>query len=320
MAGADDDLAVWRSLTRLEEKAQAYSEDPVARAALDTARAGGEDLRSALGDVSLVLVKSEALVSGRAAVVERFLDGHEICVEGGFDVDLDAARSHALWSYPWVKATSDRMRLHVMMSAGKPSRCLIVRRAGASSPEPLSVWLADRKGPSARKQRRPTDLRSALGMSNRMISYVHCPDEPADVVRDAYVLAGERGVQRLLAAATPSRPRTARGFDEVNGAAPVDLKLAGVLERLPAEGRTAALAALAARADGRPRRLQDAIEDARAWGADNEWDRCVLAAELIAHDLPEAAGRFDRLSVRQLAEAWRSADRGPAASACGTGS
>lgn len=317
MTDPDDGVAVWRSLTRMEEKAQAYGEDPVARAGLDVARAGldvaragGAELGRALTDVSLVLVKSEALVSGRAAVVADFFDGHEISVEETFDVDLDAARSHALWSYPWTKATSDRMRLHVMMSAGMPSRCLIVRRATASSsPEPLSVWLADRKGTSAREQRRSTDLRTALGMRNRMISFVHCPDEPADVVRDAYVLAGEHGVQRLLAAVTPRRSRSARWYDQTDRADAVDLELAGVLDRLPADGRAAARAAVDARADGIPRRLQDALEDARRWGADDRWDRWVLAAELIAHDLPGAVGRFDRLSVRELAEAWRAADR-----------
>lgn len=297
----------WRSLTRLREKADAYRADPAARTAMSIAGELPAGLPELLWDLALVVVKPEALISGRMAVVEHYLATRALSVVSSFDVELDAVRSNALWSYPWAKATTDRIRLHILMSQGEPSRCLLVRRAAGTADLPLTMWLAERKGSSSTSLRTPDQLRTALGMSNRMISFVHCSDEPADLLRDMYVLAGAPAVELL--AAPPDRLDSGSWASDAPPAV-VDLELSVLLETLTGWGRDQMTARLAARRDrGDVVGLAEALRDVRRWGARGRWAEHALAAELIPHDLPGAGTLFDRLTVAQLAGRWRSSAR-----------
>lgn len=291
-------MSGWESLTRLPEKASAFGADPLTRTAL--AVAGRSDLAARLWDLALIVVKPEALVSGRMAGVRRFLAAHGLSVVASFGAELDAARSHALWSYPWVKATTDRVRLHVMMSEREQSRCLLVRRDEPGGDMPLTMWLAVRKGSSNGRARTPGQLRSELGMTNRMIAFVHCPDEPADLLRDMYVLGGPSAVELLFTA----NARTESWASATP--AQISLDLPVLLDGLTSRGRDEMRARLTAlREGGRPVGLDDALEQVRAWGARGRWSECALAAELIPHDLPGVTTAFDRLSVEQLASRWQ---------------
>ncbi|GAA1329987.1 hypothetical protein [Saccharothrix algeriensis] len=294
----------WGALTRLQEKERAYRADPLTRSAMAVADGCGGDLAARLWDLALVVVKPEALVSGRLAAVRRFLAAHGLSAVSSFDTELDAARSHALWSYPWVKATSDRVRLHVLMSEREPSRCLLVRREVPGGDVPLTMWVAERKGSSNAGLRRAGQLRTELGMANRMIAFVHCPDEPADLLRDVYVLGGAPAVELLLAL-----PATGGGTGPWSSAAPSDpvsLDLSTLLDGLTPRGRERMRSRLAARREhGEVVGLDEALREVREWGARDRWTECALAAELIPHDLPGVTTAFDRLSVDRLADLWR---------------
>jgi hypothetical protein len=298
----------WRSFTKLAEKAKAYSVDPLTRTAMSIADELSADLPELLWDLALIVVKPEALVSGRMNKVERFLTTRSLSVVSSFDVELDAVRSNALWSYPWVKATTDRIRLHILMSEGGPSRCLLVRRNARDIDIPLTMWLAERKGSSSTSLRTPDQLRTSLGMSNRMISFVHCSDEPADLLRDMYVVAGAPGVELLAA----PRSRRLDSGSRASGASStvVDLELPNLLEKLTGWGREQMSARLAARR-GRNEviGLAEAMRDVRRWGARGRWVEHALAAELIPYDLPGVSTLFDRLTVGQLANLWRDSAR-----------
>jgi hypothetical protein len=294
----------WRSLTKLPEKAEAYGADPLARTAMSAAEQFETGLPELLWDMALVVVKPEALVSGRMNVVERFLRARSLSVVSSFDVELDAVRSNALWSYSWVKATTDRIRLHILMSEGEPSRCLLVRRNTHDDDIPLTMWLAERKGSWRTGRRTPGLLRTELGMSNRMISFVHCSDEPADLLRDMYVLAGAAGVE-LLTASPPRRQENGSWASSAPSAL-VDLELPTLLAGLTAWGREQISARLTARRErDEVVGLADALRDVRAWGARGRWAVHALAAELIPYDLPGVSTLFDRLTVGELADLWR---------------
>jgi hypothetical protein len=293
----------WRSLTMLAEKADAYGADPLTRAAMAAAGEFAADLPRQLWELALIVVKPEALVSGRLDTIGRFLTAHSLSVVSSFDVDLDAARSHALWSYPWVKATSDRIRLHILMSEREPSRCLLVRRDEPGGGTPLTVWIAERKGSSNARLRTAGQLRTELGMSNRMISFVHCPDEPADLLRDMYVLGGAAAVERLAAPRARIEAGRWTSGPPSNG---INLELSSLLEELTPWGRGQMRARLAARRERNEMvNLARALRDVRTWGARGKWVEYALAAELIPYDLPGVTAEFDRLTVDQLADLWR---------------
>ncbi|WP_157129308.1 hypothetical protein [Nocardia amamiensis] len=303
--GADWDSEVgrWRALTGMAHKAAVYARDPLARTAMANTPGPGDMLPELLYDAALLVVKPEALVTGRMPRIERFLRRRDLTVVAAFTTELDAARSHQLWAYPWVKATTDRMRLHILLSEGLPSWCLLVRREPGSDELPLTMRLAIDKGASASGPRRPGQLRTELGMTNRMISFVHCPDEPADLLRDVYVLGGATGLRLLeTTVAQPISEEWSAG--EWPGG--VDLEPAGLLAGLSAGGRARLLGLLDARREhGRTLSLDEAIGEARAAGARERWHCHGLAAGLIPHDLPGVAAEFDEATVEQLAQRWR---------------
>ncbi|WP_068030182.1 hypothetical protein [Nocardia mexicana] len=293
----------WRKLTGLPRKAAVYARDPLARTALALAPDPGYTLPDLLYDTALLVVKPEALVTGRMPTIERFLSARNLAVAAVFDTELDAVRSHQLWQYPWVKATTDRMRLHILMSEGRPARCLLVRRAPGSGDIPLTMQLAVDKGASGSGPRRPGQLRSELGMTNRMISFVHCPDEPADLLRDLYVLGGAAGPRMLDPTGAQDVSDVWRAGEWREG---VDLEPGGLLTGLSSRGRARLLGLLDARRDhGRTLSLDEAMSEARAAGAQGDWHRYGLAAGLISHDLPGVAAEFDEATVEQLAQRWR---------------
>ncbi|MGN2640631.1 hypothetical protein ACTD5D_31570 [Nocardia takedensis] len=283
----------WSALTRLPRKAEVYARDPLARTALSLVPDGH------LFDLALVVVKPEALLTGRMTRVRRFLDRRQLTVVAHFDTELDAARSHQLWQYPWVKATTDRMRLHILLSQGLPSRCLLVRRVPGSGEIPLTTRLAVDKGSSDAAQRRPGQLRTELGMTNRMISFVHTSDEPADLLRDVYVLGGEEAL--TLLGSTTAQPDLV--FEDLAGSE--DLEADTLLAGLPSAGRERLRALLEARRrHGHTLDLDAALRAVTEAGATEDRHRHVLAAGLIPHDLPDVVAEFDAATVAELAARW----------------
>ena len=60
----------------------------------------------------------------------------------------------------------------------------------------MKLWRM--KGAALAERRTPEHLRTALRMHNRMLGFVHTPDEPADAVRELAILLDEGALSRLL--------------------------------------------------------------------------------------------------------------------------
>lgn len=176
-----------------------------------------------------------------------------------------------------------------------------MRRDEPTSDMPLTMWIAVRKGSSNGSARTAGQLRTELGMTNRMIAFVHRPDEPADLLRDMHVLGGAPAVGLLFTATN-----TQAGPWGSTTPASSRLDLPTLLDGLTPRGRDQMRARLTALCEGGERvGLDDALQQVRAWGARGRWSECALAAELIPHDLPGVTSAFDRLPVEQLAGLWQ---------------
>jgi hypothetical protein len=158
--------------------------------------------------------------------------------------------------------------------------------------------------------RRPTDLRTLLGGTTRMFSYLHVPDEPADLVRELGIWfdhTARRRVYRSLAGAGADADAGA----DAGGGAP-ELAIAEVARRLERDVSTVDLdldraldtlaRSVATEEAARVRQVRNwltgepeaaTLLDLVRWLTDLPgvpgWDRALIAAHLVQRELPERA-------------------------------
>lgn len=296
----------WSQLTVHPKKPTTFGIDPGFRVSFEIALAscGSADvLYEFLLDHALLVIKPEATLSGRALPVLEFLDEQRLEIIRWTSCMLDFVTSHLLWKYSWTKATVDRMRLHVEMSRGAPSYLLLVRGRGRNrSPVPLSCRLSELKGSSDAKRRGIHHLRTALGMCNRMISFVHVSDEPADVLRELGLLAPP--ILATMPIRTPDRAGELwRELEEASKS--VHWKDYAEVRRRQSSSCARWLDhAMTRRSLGEFETLDGVLRNLAQLGVIDPWDRWVLAAEIIQHDIPGKAATFESPTIEELIEGW----------------
>ncbi|HET8956365.1 MAG TPA: nucleoside-diphosphate kinase [Solirubrobacterales bacterium] len=178
-------------LTVLPEKAQRYREEVFCREAWrDVEAAAGDRARELLHRHGLILFKPDGIAAG---VVGEALD---ILGELGFEpaagavVQLDRHSTRWLWLYRFNVASVERVWLHDRINCSGPSLLVALRdrRAVPGETIPAAVRITDCKGPSRPERRRADQLRTRLGVDDRLLNFVHTSDEPADVVRELGIL------------------------------------------------------------------------------------------------------------------------------------
>jgi hypothetical protein len=239
--------------------------------------------------------------------------------------DLDRHTTRWLWLYRFNVASVDRVRLHDLVNTAGPALFLILRddRHGPGD-VPATVRLTDLKGPSRPARRRPDQLRSRLGVSDRLVNYVHTSDEPADLLRELGILvppAERRGFFAAIEAADSAPTRWSAAQRRVETAlAPCDFDGDGALDRIRAHAE-AALAQGPADEDLERWRLVRDLADVATRGDSSaaralwtnlragdtsvpRWDLVCLGSRTIDYDEPG-------VDVQTLGdappEAWRAA-------------
>ncbi|MEZ5077261.1 MAG: nucleoside-diphosphate kinase [Solirubrobacterales bacterium] len=277
----------WAELSRHPHKAQLYGEEGfVERAWVDYRRQWGEDAAPVLRRLAVVVLKPEAIVRRAGSTVIEYLNAHGLTPIAWRELALDAETCRTIWRYQWNKASEDRVRLHILVASLTPWFLILLRDDAPAPGVPASVRLWGLKGQTDERRRDPGHLRSVIGMRNRMLGFVHTPDEPADIVR-------EQGI--LLSAAER------RAWLHEVGAG------------LGRDRGKEAVAALAAVEEELPRHSVDAEEvvDRLTLTASSpqvdpstRWDYAVLAAELIEHDRPGVSAIIDAGDFQETERAW----------------
>jgi hypothetical protein len=92
-----------------------------------------------------------------------------------------------LWRYQLTSATLDRLAVNELLLGAGPALFLLLRSEPGHE-LPGAVRLSTLKGSATLEAQKPGTLRSLLGQPNRVLSYVHVADEPADVLRELGLL------------------------------------------------------------------------------------------------------------------------------------
>jgi len=196
----------WECLSSLPEKRRLYSRDPHFRESMwDARQALGDEPFAVLHRVALLALKPESLAGRRVDSLLRFLDDH------GFTpihVESFAYTRHInreLWRYQWNAATIEKMDLTDRINLALPTAILLLRDDGRPRELPTSVRLKALKGAALPERRDPGSMRAALEAPNRMLTFVHTADEPADVARELGILF-DRPERRAIFEALEAKP------------------------------------------------------------------------------------------------------------------
>lgn len=192
----------WPRLTVVPAKVRLYGIDPYFRQSFaDGRRILGGTLFGLLHRVGLVVLKPESIAGRRGADVLAFLHdaGFTPVIARPFAFDRHMVTE--LWRYQWNAATLDKMEVAGRVNTGRPTVLMVVRDDAPVPGLPAPVRLKSLKGaadPAARTD--PRSLRSVLRAPNRLITFVHMADEPADVVRELGVFYDTPARRELYAA------------------------------------------------------------------------------------------------------------------------
>ncbi len=294
-------------LTGSPAKAGRYCDDIYFRESWSQARELLPDPEPVLRANTYVLVKPETMATGCVELLLTLIQDRGYRLLELIPVVLDRHRTRALWQYQLNSAPLATLAtVDLIVSCGTPAVVLLAEQPGARQPGmSASERLSAMKGGSF-GARRPTDLRTLLGGTTRMFSYLHVPDEPADLVRELGIWfdhTARRRIYRSLADAD------ACGGTGAGGAAP-ELAIAEVARQLERDVSTVDLdldraldtvaRSVATEEAVRVRQVRNwltgqpetaTLLDLVRWLTElpsvAAWDRALIAAHLVQRELPE---------------------------------
>lgn len=309
---APDFAATLPALTLQPDKVRLYQEDFVVLEGWRSIWASwGERSPEFIYRHTFLLLKPETVARRLSCAALRFVAERGFDPVGWISIRLTRNAAHHIWRFQWNAATTDRVELTNRCNAQGDCLMIVLReRHPDAVPASVKVWRL--KGSAHADRRTDAHLRTALRMHNRMLGFVHSPDEPADLVRDLSILFEPAELRSLLLTCinAPKRSSAALLRDALawvcrqEKAWPAhSVHPEEVLARL---SQQTALAPLKdAIADARRTSLEEVLRYFRLAGADERsWDSLTIAAELIPHDLRGVAAMLDAKAIGEMYTCW----------------
>ena len=313
LADQDQGDVQWATLTRMPTKAQLYGCETYFREGLaDAQKILGDNITAALHHAAVLVIKPDGLACGKATKIVEFLHSHEFSIIGTALTSLSRLQWRELWRYQLSAATVDRLAVNDLIMRDQ-ILVLLLRHAGALD-VPATVWLSSLKGPSAVARQPPHCLRRMLEQPNRLFSFLHTANEPADLLREFAVLFDERDRCQFLSkftggALSPADGQLLEDVLAISNQAPRPFDAIASKERL--ERATRGISGIAAetihsdiarmsrgeRIAWRP--FAEAVAAAEV--KIERWDLAMLGATFIVYDEPGTSKIFGSVDL----DAWR---------------
>jgi hypothetical protein len=294
-------LPVW--LSRSADKRRLYAADTYfVESFEDASQVGGKDTRRFLETLAAVTIKPDGLVARACSPTLAWLDAGGFLVAAARRVRLHRHAIRAIWAYQLNAASRDRKNLADKFLSASDSLYLLLR-GPPDLPGPAAEAIGCAKGPSDPSARRAGQLRHEIGAAGRLLSYVHAPNDPADLVREIGVLFPAEDRRLLFAEAMAPSEATVRSAEALARTLEADVPAVDLgLDRVLSTVRNAIAAREAAGADrgdlGRLRALLDADRQGGSIRVDvlfrlmdlvdlhvSWWTRLALSSYLIDRDV-----------------------------------
>lgn len=276
-------------LSMLDDKASIYAAEPAYRETLYELaryRADPEAIGALIRGVGIGLIRPDAVAHSKVIGVLDYFGRLGVRPLDAMLVTVGRSTVRDVWRYQLTAASGQRIRLLDLVFEAGPSILTLFAADPGGPGLPCTVLMADTKGPADVSDRQGWELRSALNSPNRIEVYVHCGDEPADVVRDGGLLLGPAefavAVTRAYFPEAVPGPVSAHGSGQAHQDAVVKVtKLADEVRACLATRRLASVDPLFSAA------LAEVPEPARP-------DRWQLIRTVAAHS-PMTAGTADSI-------------------------
>ncbi len=210
-AAAVAEIEPWVTLD--ERKREVYADDPYFWEgwASFAGACGGRPGARPLDRLTYLMIKPEAIAGRRIERIVEFLAAHGFLVTGHWPVRIGRHAARALWRYQANIAPVAHLRaLELGVTAGELFLLGLVHPEAADEAASAAGLLHWCKGSSSS----PADhsLRDLLGGQAAMLSFVHAPDEPADVIRELPVLCEPVLVSEIMSSLVTAAAAPAAGL------------------------------------------------------------------------------------------------------------
>ncbi|MCP2330313.1 nucleoside-diphosphate kinase [Actinoalloteichus caeruleus] len=285
----------WSALTTLPAKVAAYADEIYFRETWDELSELVDRVPDLLNGAVTVLFKPDAVVGRRIATCLDFLAEHGFRPVAARTLDFTRHMTREIWRFQGNAATLDRFRVIDALMSATPCLLVVFRNGGSSSNPPATVRLRNLKGNGYRGKKQPNGLRRVASSPLPMLSLIHSPDEPIDMIRELGIVLDVDARRELLTSVAASWDGDAT---EVVRALADGLHAAHPAVTLdPDAAREAVLGALRDSAEDdltRSAQLVKALET----GADPDltWPELVGAL----NDLPVPVPRWDLIMVASM--------------------
>jgi hypothetical protein len=177
----------WRALTRIPDKARLYGPEGYFREGFaDARRVLARNMEVALRHSALLVIKPDALATGKARSIVELLHLHGFAIASVTRPSLTRLHWREMWRYQLSAATVDRLAVYDLILIGDMLALLLYHPGPLDVP--ATVWLSGLKGPSTISSQPPGCLRRRIAQPNRLFSCFHTADEPADLLRELAIL------------------------------------------------------------------------------------------------------------------------------------
>ncbi|MGO8600887.1 nucleoside-diphosphate kinase [Rhizobium ruizarguesonis] len=177
----------WRSVTRIRVKAELYARETYFREGLaDASESLAANMTAALHRAALVMLKPEGLAGGKARAIIAFLRAHGFGIAAVIERTLSRLQWRELWRFQLSAATLDRLAVNDLILQDRV--LLLLLHDNAPLHVPATVRLGVLKGPADLESQPQDCLRRLLAQPNRLFSFCHVADEPADLLRELAIL------------------------------------------------------------------------------------------------------------------------------------
>lgn len=288
----------WSALTRSRKKRDLYTRETYFREGLsDAEEVLAGRLPAALRDSALLMLKPDGMAAGCLPPVLDYLGEHGFTVAAVREFRFQPYHWRELWRYQLTSATLDRLAVNELLLGAGPALFLLLR-GESGQPLPGTVRLSTLKGSATLEAQKPGTLRALLGQPNRVLSYIHVADEPADLLRELGLLF-DAATRRALLGSLADGVLAAADKDVLDHArerfaAPTrSLSFADVLDRVtraletatPGPAADAARRRLERMAQGERVEWRPFLTDlAKAGAHPDRWDLAVLGTYVIEYD------------------------------------
>lgn len=183
-------------------KKTAYSQDEHYIAGMGVLRESMEDRKCPkhfLWNHCMLLVRPDAFFLGHPHNIVDAFHARNLNIVGCKIIHINHAQAESLWWYQRNVMTSERRELLRELLASAPSVLLLIRDENPRNSGPATAHLTHLKGPSIARKRKPRHLRSIVAPATaNVLSYLHASDDPADAVREMYLLLGADRMSDML--------------------------------------------------------------------------------------------------------------------------